>query len=189
VNADLEEFGTNVAEKAARRVLELAEERWKSDLAGVHARIGQLADIVQARKMLDSAPEILLGRSPKVLLVDDNVSLVHAIGTQLERSGIDIMMSTTVADALASLEAEPAIEVALVDAVMPKNGHTLLEHIRDEYRAIQVIMTSGKNVDPAYAIERGAFGFLAKPFELTEAVMWITRAAERRRQLLAAGIR
>ena len=117
----------------------------------------------------------------KMLIVDDEKSIVESLGRALV--GLDIELIT-------SLEPEKAIElvkehapqVVITDLKMPKmDGLELLERIRDFNPNIQVIMITGHGtIDEAVsAMKKGAYDFIPKPFNKQEIIAVINRAFEK----------
>lgn len=191
-----------VADSTSKRTIELAREQFLADLAAVERRLGGKVDTVQ-RDMGELRDEITKlahqtarvefvaasARRAHVLIVDDYPELLGAIAATLESAGMTVVRAETTIAAVEALSADPAIEVALVDVTMRKNGYLMLDYVHEHHPAIQVIMTSGREIDPVRARECGAFGFLAKPFDAAQSILAIERAAEFRRMKLAAGIR
>jgi len=182
-----------VAALTAARIFKGVEEKLREFEERIIEKIGRRVDELTKRILeLDKSPKIvgISERQPRVLIVDDHRGLADALVRTLEDYGMSASPSITVDDALNFLEQDVAIEVAVVDVKMPKNGHTLLEHIRENHPRVAVIMTSGRiEIDPEQALKIGAFGFLQKPLDIASAVLMITRAAEYHRALLAAGMR
>ena len=119
---------------------------------------------------------------PRVLVVDDEASVRHVLGTYLRRKGCDVQTAETAEEALGLLPlARP--DVALIDIVLPgKDGLYLLGRIKQLSPEVEVVLiTSHGSVDSAIkAIHRGAYDYLPKPFERLEDV-WLTvlRALEK----------
>jgi len=121
-----------------------------------------------------------------VLVVDDYTEIRMVLVRILEDAGITAVGVASSAEALEALSSSADFDVVMADAVMPNNGHTLLEFVRKRYPTVEVIMISGYESGAAKARELGAFCFLAKPFSAGQAVMLIERAVEHRRMKLAA---
>jgi two-component system C4-dicarboxylate transport response regulator DctD len=120
-----------------------------------------------------------------VLVVDDYEDVRKALVRILEDSGMTVFGAENSTQAMEILAGTPDIDVVMADAIMPKNGHTLLEYVRREYPTVEVIMISGYEGGTMKARELGAFCFLAKPFSAEQAVMFIERAVELRRLKMA----
>jgi len=107
--------------------------------------------------------------SATVLLVDDEASLVHAIGEFLRESGFIVLDSVSPEDALQIASEHPGrIDILLTDVVMPglrgPDLHRLILAVQPE---IQVLFMSGYAEGlPEMQLPRGA-SFLQKPFRFS----------------------
>lgn len=124
---------------------------------------------------------------PRVLVVDDETTIAHAIRLILEDKGCEVIVAHNGEDGLA-VSAGKNIEVALLDIVLPGiNGITVLAELKRRTPDIQVIiMTSHASVDTAIqAIRQGAYDYIHKPFDDIEDV-WnrVGRAVETQRLTL-----
>ncbi|NOT34012.1 MAG: response regulator [Candidatus Eisenbacteria bacterium] len=121
---------------------------------------------------------------PRVLVVDDEETLVYVIRSILETNGCEVITAGSAESALTQLEAN-AIDVAVCDIVLPgMNGLQLLASIKHRRPEIEVlIMTSHASIDTAVqALRAGAYDYLHKPFDDIEEV-WthVSRALEKSR--------
>lgn len=182
-----------VAERTAARIREGLKEEldtregamrrlWRQDLA-------ELRDDLTAKRLLEDLKggEVERQGAPvRMLVVDDNPELCRAFVRIFESAGMHVSSALSGLGAATMLEGDPTIEVVLADISMPKNGYTLLEHVRKKFPIIEVVMTSGFDTEADRARELGAFAFLPKPFNMSQARLIVERAAEFRRLKLAA---
>jgi excisionase family DNA binding protein len=107
---------------------------------------------------------------PLVLVVDDDVRLREYMRVNLEVEGYTVREAESADQALDTI-ANEAPDLVLLDVVMPGvDGWQLLQKLQELHGSIPVIMFSGK-VDEqtaAEAEERGAHGFVGKPFDPQE---------------------
>jgi excisionase family DNA binding protein len=107
---------------------------------------------------------------PLVLVVDDDARLREYMRVNLELEGYTVRESENADQALEAIASE-APDLVLLDVVMPGiDGWQLLQKLQELHGSIPVIMFSGK-VDEhtaAEAQERGAHGFVGKPFDPQE---------------------
>lgn len=107
----------------------------------------------------------------KVLLVDDEFTVLDAISRLLESEGLHVTCADSGTSALENLGApENRFDLLLVDYSMPDmNGMDLLEIVREKEIQTQAILMSGfveEVVDPR---EGDLFdAFLAKPFDMSD---------------------
>ncbi|MGH7318375.1 MAG: response regulator [Candidatus Rokuibacteriota bacterium] len=68
--------------------------------------------------------------TPRILLVDDSVSVRKFVGQMLEKAGLDVITANDGAEALARLD-ETAVHVVITDLEMPRlNGFELIQQLR-----------------------------------------------------------
>jgi two-component system response regulator HydG len=119
-----------------------------------------------------------------VLLVDDEPLLLRSLRRILEPVGHRIVLAESLAAAEPML-ADPELDVVLLDLfVGTSNGLELLERLKRERPEVEVIvMTGHASVETAVqSIQRGAFDYLAKPFEEVHRIRTtVGKALERRR--------
>src|SRR3954469_23163049 len=105
--------------------------------------------------------------SPCICLLDDDLSMLRALGRLLTCEGLKVKQFSDPAVFLESIS-ETQCPVAILDVWMPDmNGLEVQEALRNESPKTRIILMSGRD-DPAVrqtALDGGAFGFLAKPFD------------------------
>jgi excisionase family DNA binding protein len=118
---------------------------------------------------------------PLVLVVDDDDRLRAFMRVNLEMEGYTVREAASGEEALEALE-DTAPELVLLDVVMPGiDGWQMLQRMQERHGSIPVIMFSGQ-VDAnsaGEAEERGAHGFVGKPFDPQQLI-------ERAKQLVPA---
>ena len=123
-----------------------------------------------------------------IWIVDDDPSIRFVLEKALARENLPTRSFTNpreVLDALADIDSSDAArqppQVLVSDIRMPGgSGLQLLEQVRTQQPGLPVIiMTAYSDLDSAVsAFQRGAFEYLAKPFDLPKAVELIRRAVE-----------
>lgn len=109
----------------------------------------------------------------RVLLADDNPINQEVIGAMLDELGLETVLASDGAEALARAE-EEAFEVILMDLSMPvMNGSEVVERIRQgtgpsREAAIICVTAHGFEDDRRCCLASGADGFLTKPLRLAE---------------------
>ena len=119
--------------------------------------------------------------SRSILIVDDDKDLRFILGDILSQEGYHVMLASSGEDALKRLEKEP-INLLMTDMKMPGlSGHELFEQATRKWPHIPVmIMTAHGNVDEALQmIRKGAYDYIAKPYNTQDLLMRISRALER----------
>jgi two-component system response regulator AtoC len=118
----------------------------------------------------------------RILVVDDDEALRESLALLLAAEGYDVVTAGDAPTALACLETP--VDVVLCDVRMPgMDGLELLpELIRRLPGAPVLLMSAYGSGDLAVeALERGAFDYLAKPFQPAEVMLAIRKARERER--------
>jgi DNA-binding NtrC family response regulator len=118
-----------------------------------------------------------------VLLVEDEAALRQAIAEQLADRGYHVEQSDTGEAALARLS-EFAFDIIITDLRLPGvDGATLVQAAVERYPEIVAIVVTGYGTvkDAVAAIKRGAWDFVAKPFQIDELMHVLDSALEQRR--------
>ena len=134
---------------------------------------------------------------PKVLLVDDEGSVLFGLGHSLRGQGLRLSFAKSAAEALGVLDRE-RVDVVVTDYLMPgRNGLEFLRDVADWYPDTARIMLSGR-ADLSVAVEAINGGlvqrFLQKPcdrVELRQAIQqaYAHLALERENRRLMALVR
>ena len=125
----------------------------------------------------------------RILVVEDEAAFSSATRRYFEHQGCTVAVARDAIGALRAHRAQPA-DVALIDLALPgTDGLTLLRELREDPRAPECIVVTGKaTIDNAIEATRiGAADFIAKPCEFSDLAARITRALERRRAGLGEG--
>jgi len=106
---------------------------------------------------------------PRVLLVDDSVSVRKFVGQMLDKAGFDVTTAADGADAMVRL-AEAAFDVLVTDLEMPRvNGYELIEDVRRRAatRELPVIVLTTRAGDKHVALAKslGVEHYVTKPVE------------------------
>ncbi len=106
----------------------------------------------------------------KILIVDDEADIAEVLGDRLAASGFDVRVVHNARACYAAV-AEEAPDLILLDIQMPEiSGMEALAELKIHYPKIPILMVSASTVREAAreAMEKGAEGFLLKPFEPEE---------------------
>ena len=113
-------------------------------------------------------------RGPVVLIVDDDDRLREYVRVNLEMEGYTVREAGSAQEGMRVLD-DSRPDLILLDVMMPKvDGWEMLQRIHDRHGAgsMPVVMFSGKVDERAAgeAAERGAQGFIGKPFDPGELI-------------------
>ncbi|HET7554392.1 MAG TPA: response regulator [Gaiellaceae bacterium] len=113
-------------------------------------------------------------RGPVVLIVDDDDRLREYVRVNLEMEGYTVREAGSAEEGMRVLD-DSRPDLILLDVMMPRvDGWEMLQRIHDRHGAgsMPVVMFSGKVDERAAgeAAERGAQGFIGKPFDPGELI-------------------
>src|SRR6476620_10051263 len=115
-------------------------------------------------------------RTNSIWLLDDDVSMLKALGRLMDSAGFDVEKFSDPIIFLARLE-QATCRLAVLDVWMPQmSGLEVQTRLRRDSPTTQIIFLTGRD-DPMArqtAIEAGAFAFLSKPFD-DEVLMQLIR--------------
>src|SRR3990172_2313232 len=120
----------------------------------------------------------------RLLVVDDEVELLTALGETLSREGFEVVGATSGNEALTALREQPPFDLLLTDLMMPGlDGLALLKAALEiDPQLVGVMMTGQGTVQTAVdAMKVGAFDYVLKPFKLSAMLPVLTRAVGARR--------
>src|SRR4051812_36161738 len=118
----------------------------------------------------------------RILIVDDEPAISWALERALAREGHAVAVAASAEQAL-SLAAKHAPDVVILDVRLPgMNGLTALPRLKERApdAAVIVITAFGDLPTAVRAVEGGAFDYLTKPFDLSQALDAVARALQRR---------
>ena len=123
----------------------------------------------QAVRMLHN--DDILFRDRTILLVDDDMRNVYVLSRELQYLGLNVLMAENGQVALNKLKESPAIELVLMDIMMPvMDGYEAMRKIRGirKFAKLPVIALTAKAMpeDRALCIEAGASEYLTKPINV-----------------------
>ncbi|MBT3202171.1 MAG: response regulator, partial [Phycisphaerales bacterium] len=106
-----------------------------------------------------------------VLMVDDDMRNLFALGSMLETKGMRLQMASDGENCLETLAKTPDIDLILMDIMMPNmDGYEAIRQIRamEQHKNLPIIALTAKAMqgDRAKCIEAGASDYLAKPVEI-----------------------
>ena len=110
--------------------------------------------------------------SPKILLVDDEPSLVKVVSRRLESEGYEVSVAMDGQEALDKvMEQRP--DLIVLDVMLPKiSGYEVCRKLKWDlrYQKIPVLMFTAKvqEIDERIGFEAGADAYLRKPFRAPE---------------------
>ncbi len=124
--------------------------------------------------------------APRVLIVEDEESIVAPFARALARNGFDPIIARTAAEARRAAK-ELAPDVVLLDLALPDgDGRDVCRELRRDSDVPIIMLTArGTETDKIVGLELGADDYVVKPFAIDEVIARI-RAVLRRYQRPAA---
>ncbi len=108
--------------------------------------------------------------SMKILVVEDEPSLVFTLRDTLESEGYEVLVDEDGSQAL-KIAKEHKPELMILDIMLPgKSGYDILQEIRTEKLTFPVIMLTAKDQEPdkVKGLSLGADDYITKPFGVKE---------------------
>lgn len=114
----------------------------------------------------------------KVLLVDDDTSLLKLLAVRLQATGLEIETVTSGEKAIALIPSYLPQLVISDLRMVEMDGLALFSHLQQQYPTLPVIILTahGTIKEAVSATNQGVFGFLTKPFDNEELFELITNA-------------
>lgn len=113
----------------------------------------------------------------KILLVDDDRTLVKAIRRSFESLGYEVVVCYEGGPVLDVIEQEKP-DIVILDIMLPgKDGLTVLKEIREKFPGLPVIMLTARSedIDIVVGLEMGADDYVSKPFSMRELELGLRR--------------
>lgn len=118
----------------------------------------------------------------RILVVDDEPDLVHAVRLYLEMEGYLVFAASNGYEALEKVR-EKLPDLVVLDVMMPEmDGFETLKRIREAHHVPVIMLTvRGEEVDKVRGLQMGADDYVTKPFsqrELLSRIQAVLRRAE-----------
>ncbi len=123
----------------------------------------------------------------RILVVDDEASICWAFRESLSDLGHHVDVASSAEEGL-TIAAQSAFDAVVLDVRLPGiDGLSAMHEFRARLGLVPIIVvTAFGDLDTAVkAVEKGAFDYLVKPFDLSQATAALTRALDRRRSSAA----
>lgn len=123
--------------------------------------------------------------SAVILVVDDDELVRRTLSVLISSFGYHCLVAGDGVEAIAVLKST-AVDLVFSDIVMPgMDGLQLLEHIVENYKETDVILSTGYHEKASYSevIKAGAIDFIKKPIDQAELEAKLARAIRERRMM------
>jgi len=119
--------------------------------------------------------------SNRILLVEDEEHVQQVIKLNLEIEGYEVKVVGKGSDAIKVVR-EEKFDLIILDVMLPElDGYMVCENIRlyDKNLPILFLSAKGSTADRITGLKKGADDYLAKPFELEELILRVSRLLTR----------
>lgn len=109
--------------------------------------------------------------SNKILLLEDDFSLVDGLKYSLKRNGFDVEIIRTVEEAISRLPEIDAYDLLIFDVTLPDGtGFEVCEKVRNQGKNIPILFltASDEEVNVIRGLDSGGDDYVTKPFKLGE---------------------
>ena len=105
----------------------------------------------------------------RILLVDDEPTMLKGLKYSLEQDGYEILTAQDGEEAL-SVFSENDVDLVLLDVMLPKmDGIQVCQRIREQSNVPIIMLTAkGEDMDKILGLEYGADDYITKPFNILE---------------------
>ncbi|MCX4270005.1 MAG: response regulator transcription factor [Lachnospiraceae bacterium] len=118
----------------------------------------------------------------KILLLEDDKSLIDGLKYSLEKNGFSLTIVNTLSQARKSFTENPEQDLLLLDITLPDGtGFELCEYIRNKGNSIPIIFltASDEEVNIIRGLDSGGDDYITKPFKLGELISRINALLRR----------
>ncbi|MFC2091375.1 response regulator, partial [Elusimicrobiota bacterium] len=122
-----------------------------------------------------------VNKRSQVLIIDDEESIRNLCQRALDKIDISSESAMSAEEGLKMIETDQ-YDVILLDIMLPgMDGLQLLDIIKKRQKDMEVIMLTGNATvnDAVYAMKKGAYDFITKPFELVDIRKTVRKALEK----------
>jgi len=119
----------------------------------------------------------------RILVVDDDQGLLHLLKMRLMAMGFDVAACTKGEEAIAQARRE-VFDLAITDLRLPGlDGLTVMEELRliNPNLPVLILTAHGSIPNAVEAMQKGAYGYLTKPFDDNDLAVYIEKALGQQR--------
>ncbi len=107
----------------------------------------------------------------KLLLLEDDISLIDGLTYSLKKNGFDIQVARTIKEAEKQMEGNADFDLFLFDVTLPDgNGFALCEKLRESGNQVPIIFLTASDEETSVirGLDCGGDDYITKPFKLGE---------------------
>ena len=107
----------------------------------------------------------------KLLLLEDDLSLIDGLSYSLKKAGYDVAVARTVGEALGRLSKPDCFDLLILDVTLPDGtGFAVCEQVREMGSTVPILFltASDEEVNVIRGLDSGGDDYMTKPFKLGE---------------------
>ena len=109
----------------------------------------------------------------RILLLEDDISLIDGLKYSLEKNGFSLNIVNTISQAMESFAKNPKYDLLLLDLTLPDGtGFEVCEYVRNTGNSVPIIFltASDEEVNIIRGLDGGGDDYITKPFKLGELI-------------------
>ncbi|MCI9354283.1 MAG: response regulator transcription factor [Firmicutes bacterium] len=118
----------------------------------------------------------------RILLLEDDISLIDGLKYSLEKNGFSLNIVNTISQAMESFAKNPKYDLLLLDLTLPDGtGFEVCEYVRNTGNSVPIIFltASDEEVNVIRGLDGGGDDYITKPFKLGELISRINALLRR----------
>ena len=149
----------------------------------LHERLDQMSAGAKAKLNQNKHRDaVLTGR--KIVVIDDDIRNIFSLASALEEYGIELSYAESGRAGLEVLDAQPDVDVVLVDIMMPDmDGYETIREIRTRpgLAELPIVAVTAKAMkgDRQKCIQAGASDYVSKPVEIDQLISVLRVSVQR----------
>jgi CheY-like chemotaxis protein len=165
------------------RVARTPEQLVDEVVSRIHEPLDQIGDPVRA-KLAEVSRDKLILAGRKILVIDDDIRNIFSLTSALEEYDIDLLYAESGRAGIDLLEANPDVDVALVDIMMPDmDGYETMREMRSrlQFAELPIVAVTAKAMkgDRQKCLQAGATDYVSKPVDVDHLVSVLRVAVQR----------
>jgi CheY-like chemotaxis protein len=165
------------------RVARTPEQLVDEVVSRIHEPLGKVSEPVRA-KLAEVGRDKLLLSGRKILVIDDDIRNIFSLTSALEEYDIDLLYAESGRAGIDLLKANPDVDVALVDIMMPDmDGYETMREMRSmaQFSELPLVAVTAKAMkgDRQKCLQAGATDYVSKPVDVDHLISVLRVSVQR----------
>ncbi|MBW3618313.1 MAG: response regulator, partial [Proteobacteria bacterium] len=165
------------------RVARTPEQLVDEVVSRIHEPLDKVSEPVRA-KLAEVSRDKLLLAGRKILVIDDDIRNIFSLTSALEEYDIDLLYAESGQAGIDLLKANPDVDVALVDIMMPDmDGYETMREMRSmaQFSELPIVAVTAKAMkgDRQKCLQAGATDYVSKPVDVDHLVSVLRVSVQR----------